>query len=65
MREVLAYLMVIGMSSAFLWHFSCIIRFKTYTIQEPSQIALISEIILFSACLIYGIVNFVRLMRRK
>ena len=64
MREALAYILIYSMAAAFLWHFSNIVRFGTHIIQEPSLIILVSEIVLFCAILTFGVVSFVRLLRR-
>ena len=63
MREVLAYCMIMGMSAAFLWHFSNIARFGTHLIQEPSPVILALEILLFCAVFIFGLVSLINKSR--
>ncbi|KKL61457.1 hypothetical protein LCGC14_2195080 [marine sediment metagenome] len=55
MQRYLTCVMVIGMSIAFLWHFSNIWIHGTYTIQEQSKLALILETILLVSILAFGI----------
>jgi hypothetical protein len=45
MKHALAASMILGMSLAFLWHFSYIVRLGKHTIQEPSPIILATEIV--------------------
>ena len=65
MREGLLCGIVIGMSVAFLWHFSNIVLFGQHIIQEPNLVILVSEIVLISACLIFAIVCLIQLLRSK
>ena len=64
MREGIAYGMTMGMSAAFLWHFSNIIRFGSHYIHEPNIIILSSEIVFFFACFTFTLINLIKLIRR-
>jgi len=63
MREGLAYSMVIGMSVAFIWHFSRIAKHGNVIIQEPHPVMLAFEIIMLCAFLVFGMVSLIKLLR--
>ena len=65
MKEALAYALVAGMSAALLWHFSLIVRFGSFTVQEPKMVILTLEIILLLACLIFAVAGFVKLLLQR
>ena len=56
---------IIGMSLAFLWHFSNIWRLGVHTVGEQSLPALIFETALILAILVFGIKGFVTILRKK
>ena len=62
-RERAAYGMVIGMSALFLWHFSLIAIKGTVTISEPNVAILVLEMVMLCGCFIFGLWNFIKLLR--
>ena len=64
MREALAYSLIVGMSAAFLWHFSNIARFGGQFIQEPSLVILAFEIVMLCSIFVFGVVSLIKLCRR-
>ena len=64
MREYLAYLFVIGLSAAFLWHFSLIATQGTVIIKEPSLAVLSLEIAMVVSFIAFAMVNMIRMFRR-
>jgi len=63
MREYLAYSMIMGMSAAFLWHFSNIIRFGSHYIREPNLVILSTEIVFLCACFTFALLSVIKLLR--
>ena len=59
MKTILATL-VIALSSAMLWVFSCIWRLGTHTVQEPSHRILVGETALLFAFLGFGLWAYVQ-----
>jgi len=64
MRVMIIHILLIGMSAAFLWLFSNIVKFKGVVLQEPIIPVLYLEVVVFSGCLIFAIVSLVKLVRR-
>ena len=65
MREGLANIIIIGLSVAFLLHFSLIAIHGTILIQEPCRIILYSEITMLVAFIGFAIYNLIKLGRRR
>lgn len=63
MREALANIIVLALSVAFLFHFSFIVIYGSFFIQEPNPIILSLEIALFIGCIGFAIANLIRLWR--
>ena len=57
--------LIIGMALAFLWHFSNIVRYGSYYIQESNPVILWFEIIFFIGVLLYGLYLFIEVIRRE
>jgi len=64
-KDAIRDAMLIGLSGAFLWHFSNIWRYGQHLIQEPNIIILMAEtgglLIIFA----FGLVSFINNLRRK
>jgi len=54
-RDEIASSLIMGMSLAFLWHFSNIWRYGSHTIQEPSRTVLIMEIVGLVLIFLFGL----------
>ena len=61
--DIITRLGLIGIGVAMLWVFSCIWRFGSLLVQEPSRIVLVLEIILVSGVVILSIINLIRRMK--
>ena len=60
MKNIIADLLIIGMSSAFLWHFSQIFRFEKFYIAEPNPVILMLEMCGLGAIFAFGMIKFKR-----
>ena len=65
MREGLANIIIIGLSVAFLLHFSLIAIYGTLLIQEPCKVILYSEITMFVVFIGFAVYNLIKLSRSK
>ena len=59
-RHVLANIIVIGLSLAFLVHFGLIAYYGQVVISEPHTVILALEIIGLTGLIVFGFVNLVR-----
>lgn len=59
MRQSIAGTIIVGLSTAFLWHFSNIWLFGSLTIGEPNVLWLVFETLLVVLCLAFGLYLFV------
>jgi len=50
---------IVALSTAFLWHLSNIIRYGSHWIQEPNLVVLVVEIILIGLLFLYGLFRLV------
>lgn len=64
MQRYLTCMMVIGMSSAFLWHFSNIWIKGEHLIQEPARWFLILETISIVVILLFGLYRAKKELKR-
>jgi len=64
MRHAIGNGLIIGLSAAFLWHFSNIWRFGQYVVGEPNIVIRSLETAGLLAILIFGISNFISSMKR-
>lgn len=64
MKEAITCGLLIGMSAAFLWHFSNIWRYGRYLVGEPNILIRSLETIGLLAILVFGILSFIALLRR-
>jgi len=51
----IAYSVMIGLASAFLWHFIYVLCYGSYLVVEPSKIILVGEIFFMIGIIIFGI----------
>jgi len=65
MKIALASASIMGMSSAFLWHFSNILRYGQHVIQEPNIVILWSEIGLLIGVFLFGVYLLSEALRSK
>lgn len=65
MRYWLAHFGLIGMSVAFLVHFSMLVKYQELTIREPNPYILWAEIALLTFFLTLGIMNTVAMAKRE
>jgi len=65
MREAIGNGLIIGLSIAFLWHFSNIWRYGQYVVGEPNIVIRSLETAGLLAILIFGISNFISSMKRE
>lgn len=65
MREWLANGIVIGLSLAFLVHFSLIVKYGKLLIQEPNPIMLGFEIVMMAGFIAFAIFNMIKIVRRR
>jgi len=65
MREGLANIIVIGLSVAFLLHFSLIAIHGTILIQEPCPYILIAEMVMMIGFIAFAIYNMTKIRRGK
>jgi len=63
-KDFFADALVIGMSAAFLWHFSTIWRYGQYFAQEPNIVIRSLETIGFLFILAFGISKFIGDLKR-
>ena len=62
MRNWIVNFIVIGLASAFLWHFACLILYGAVLISEPNQIMLYTEIGFLFGCIIFSILNLIKMV---
>jgi len=67
MRVHLAITAALMIMTAVTWlvPFTCILLYGTHTVQEPSKVILVLEILFFLAIVIYGIYCILYLIRAK
>ena len=59
MKYLVAYGVIIGMSSALLWHFSNIWRYGQHLVGEPNIVIRSLETAVLLAILVFGVSKFV------
>ena len=64
-KDVLIYTVLIGMSSALLWHFSNIWRYGQHMIGEPNIVILSLETAGLLLILVFGITKFISGLKGK
>ena len=62
-RQIVVNILAISLANALLFHFICIWRYKEVIITEPNPAILYSEIGLVTVCLIFAIINFIKLTK--
>jgi len=66
MREIVANALVIGLSVAFLWHFSLIVIYGAFITREPNTLILGLEIAMMVGFIIFASLNIInRLTSRR
>lgn len=65
MRHAIGNGLIIGLSTALLWHFSNIWRYGQYVVGEPNIVIRSLETAGLLAILIFGISNFISNMKRE
>jgi len=63
LKDVIADLIIIGLSMAFLWHFSNMWRYGRYLVGEPNLLIRGLETGLLLVILVFGIVRFISRFR--
>ena len=63
-RDLIADVLLTGLSASFLWHFSNIWRYGQYLQQEPNIVIRSAETALFIAILVFGISKFISDVKR-
>ena len=63
MKHILAALMIMGTSLAYLWHFSNIIRLGSHLIKEPNIFILVAETVGMIAIFGYGFWYFIKALK--
>jgi len=61
--KYLSDVLLIGVCSALLWHFSNIVRYGTHLIQEPHQVVLWGEITFFVLVICWSVSSLRRKMK--
>ena len=64
-KELIAGAVIIGMSTALLWHFSNIWRYGQHLIQEPNVVILSLETVGLLLILAYGIMKLINDLGKK
>ncbi len=59
MKYLIVYGVIVGMSSALLWHFSNIWRYGQYLVGEPNIVIRSLETAMLLAILVFGVSKFV------
>ena len=62
-RQIAVNILAMCLANALLFHFICIWRYKEVIITEPNPAILYSEIGLVTVCLIFAIINFIKLTK--
>ena len=65
MKDVIADGLIIGMSTALLWHFSNIWRYGEYMVAEPNIIIRSLETALLFTILVFGVSRFINRLKGK
>ena len=64
-KGVIRDALVMGLSGAFLWHFSNIWRYGPHLIQEPNKIILTIETVGLIVIFIFGVTGVIGSLRRN
>lgn len=64
-KDIIADGVIIGMSTAFLWHFSNIWRYGQYLVGEPNIVIRSLETAALLAILVFGIAKYISDLKGK
>lgn len=62
--EIIEDLLLIGMSTSYLWQFGCIWFEGVFCFQEPNIAIRVLETCMFVAILVFGVRRFIKLCRK-
>lgn len=65
MKDIIADGVIIGMSAAFLWHFSNIWRYGQYLVGEPNILIRSLETAGLLAILVFGVSKYISDLKKK
>lgn len=65
MREVMANIILVSLSAAFLWFFGCIWIYGSHYIQEPNPLILLCEVMGILLILGFATRNLIKLAQER